>query len=92
VASENRPRPQQIAAACGFGSTDSIGRAFLRSARTTPHKYHRQLRGPEKARLSCCKIRLGNFTSGEALGWENRMRERTYGPLDRNNAARMVHH
>ena len=38
---------KQIAAACGFGSTDSMRRAFLRSVGTTPHKYRRQLHGPE---------------------------------------------
>jgi transcriptional regulator GlxA family with amidase domain len=35
---------KQIAAACGFGSADSMRRAFLRSVGTTPHKYRRQLR------------------------------------------------
>jgi transcriptional regulator GlxA family with amidase domain len=39
---------KQIAAACGFGSTDSMRRAFLRSVGTTPHKYRRQLHGPER--------------------------------------------
>jgi transcriptional regulator GlxA family with amidase domain len=34
---------KQIAAACGFASTDSMRRAFLRSVGTTPHKYRRQL-------------------------------------------------
>ncbi len=34
---------KQIAAACGFRSTDSMRRAFLRSVGTTPHKYRRQL-------------------------------------------------
>lgn len=34
---------KQIAAACGFNSTDSMRRAFLRSVGTTPHKYRRQL-------------------------------------------------
>jgi AraC-like DNA-binding protein len=37
---------KQIAAACGFGSTDSMRRAFLRSVGTTPNRYRRQLRGP----------------------------------------------
>jgi len=36
---------KQIAAACGFGSTDSMRRAFLGSVGTTPHKYRRQLHG-----------------------------------------------
>jgi len=39
---------KQIAAACGFGNADSMRRAFLRSVGTTPHKYRRQLRGPER--------------------------------------------
>jgi transcriptional regulator GlxA family with amidase domain len=39
---------KQIAAACGFGSADSMRRAFLRSVGTTPHKYRRQLQGPER--------------------------------------------
>src|SRR3984893_16627533 len=34
---------KQIAAACGFGSTDSMRRAFLRSVGTTPQKYRHQL-------------------------------------------------
>jgi transcriptional regulator GlxA family with amidase domain len=38
---------KQIAAACGFASTDSMRRAFLRSVGTTPHKYRRQLHGSE---------------------------------------------
>jgi transcriptional regulator GlxA family with amidase domain len=38
---------KQIAAACGFASADSMRRAFLRSAGTTPHKYRRQLHDPE---------------------------------------------
>jgi transcriptional regulator GlxA family with amidase domain len=33
---------KQIAAACGFGSTNSMRRAFLRSVGTTPQKYRRQ--------------------------------------------------
>src|SRR5437870_6188566 len=33
---------KQIAVACGFGSTDSMRRAFWRSVGTTPHKYRRQ--------------------------------------------------
>jgi transcriptional regulator GlxA family with amidase domain len=37
---------KQIASACGFGSTDSMRRAFLRSVGTTPHKYRRQLHDP----------------------------------------------
>jgi transcriptional regulator GlxA family with amidase domain len=37
---------KQIAAACGFGSTDSMRRAFVRAMGTTPHKYRRQLHGP----------------------------------------------
>jgi transcriptional regulator GlxA family with amidase domain len=37
---------KQIAAACGFGSTDSMRRAFLRSVGTTPHRYRRQLHDP----------------------------------------------
>jgi transcriptional regulator GlxA family with amidase domain len=36
---------KQIAAACGFGSADSMRRAFLRSVGTTPQKYRRQLHG-----------------------------------------------
>jgi transcriptional regulator GlxA family with amidase domain len=36
---------KQIAAACGFSSTDSMRRAFLRSVGTTPDKYRRQLHG-----------------------------------------------
>ena len=39
---------KQIAAACGFGSTDSMRRAFLRSVGTTPYTYRCQLRGPER--------------------------------------------
>jgi transcriptional regulator GlxA family with amidase domain len=39
---------KQIAAACGFGSTDSMRRAFLRSVGTTPRKYRRQLHDPER--------------------------------------------
>jgi transcriptional regulator GlxA family with amidase domain len=39
---------KQIAAACGFGSADSMRRAFLRSVGTTPHKYRRQLHSPER--------------------------------------------
>jgi transcriptional regulator GlxA family with amidase domain len=39
---------KQIAAACGFGSADSMRRAFLRSVGTTPHKYRCQFHGPEK--------------------------------------------
>jgi transcriptional regulator GlxA family with amidase domain len=39
---------KQIAAACGFGSPDSMRRAFLRSVGTTPHKYRRQLHAPER--------------------------------------------
>jgi transcriptional regulator GlxA family with amidase domain len=39
---------KQIAAACGFASTDSMRRAFLRSVGITPHKYRRQLHAPEK--------------------------------------------
>ena len=39
---------KQIAAACGFSSTDSMRRAFLRSVGTTPQKYRRQLHGPER--------------------------------------------
>jgi transcriptional regulator GlxA family with amidase domain len=38
---------KQIAAACGFGSTDSMRRAFLRSVGTTPHRYRRQFHRPE---------------------------------------------
>jgi transcriptional regulator GlxA family with amidase domain len=38
---------KQIAAACGFGSADSIRRAFLWSVGITPDKYRRQLHGPE---------------------------------------------
>jgi transcriptional regulator GlxA family with amidase domain len=41
---------KHIAAACGFGSADSMRRAFLRSVGTTPHKYRRQLHGPESVR------------------------------------------
>jgi transcriptional regulator GlxA family with amidase domain len=37
---------KQVAAACGFASTDSMRRAFLRSVGTTPRKYRRQLQGP----------------------------------------------
>ena len=37
---------KQIAAACGFGSTDSMRRAFLRFVGTTPHRYRRQLHDP----------------------------------------------
>ncbi len=37
---------KQIAAACGFTSTDSMRRAFLRSVGTTPNKYRRQLHSP----------------------------------------------
>jgi transcriptional regulator GlxA family with amidase domain len=37
---------KQIAAACGFGSTDSMRRAFQRSVGTTPHRYRRQLHDP----------------------------------------------
>ena len=40
---------KQIAAACGFGSADSMRRAFLRSVGTTPHKYRRQLHGPQRS-------------------------------------------
>jgi transcriptional regulator GlxA family with amidase domain len=39
---------KQIAAACGFGSTDSMRRAFLRSVGMTPHKYRRQIHDPER--------------------------------------------
>jgi transcriptional regulator GlxA family with amidase domain len=39
---------KQIAAACGFASTDSMRRAFLRSVGTTPHRYRRHLHGPER--------------------------------------------
>lgn len=38
---------KQIAAACGFGSADSMRRAFLRSVGTTPRKYRRQWHGVE---------------------------------------------
>jgi transcriptional regulator GlxA family with amidase domain len=38
---------KQIAATCGFGSADSMRRGFFRSMGTTPHKYRRQLNGPE---------------------------------------------
>jgi len=38
---------KQVAVACGFGSADSMRRAFLRSVGTTPHKYRRQLHGSE---------------------------------------------
>ncbi|PYU56663.1 MAG: hypothetical protein DMG55_23145 [Acidobacteria bacterium] len=38
---------KQIAAACGFGSTDSMRRGFLRSVGTTPHKYRHQVHGAE---------------------------------------------
>jgi transcriptional regulator GlxA family with amidase domain len=41
---------KQIAAACGFGSADSMRRAFVRAVGTTPHKYRRQFHGPER----CC--------------------------------------
>lgn len=34
---------KQIAAACGFGSTESMRRAFLRTVGTTPQKYRIQL-------------------------------------------------
>jgi transcriptional regulator GlxA family with amidase domain len=34
---------KQIAAICGFGSTDSMRRAFLRSVGITPYKYRRQV-------------------------------------------------
>jgi len=37
---------KQIALACGFGSTDSMRRAFLRSVGTTPNKYRRQFHSP----------------------------------------------
>ena len=37
---------KQIAAACGFGSADSMRRAFLRSVGTTPTKYRRQFAKP----------------------------------------------
>jgi transcriptional regulator GlxA family with amidase domain len=37
---------KQIAAACGFGSADSMRRAFQRSVGTTPHKYRRHFHGP----------------------------------------------
>ena len=39
---------KQIAASCGFGSADSMRRAFVRSVGTTPHEYRRQLHRPEK--------------------------------------------
>lgn len=39
---------KQIAAACGFGSADSMRRAFLRSVGTTPQEYRRQLHAPEE--------------------------------------------
>lgn len=39
---------KQIAAACGFASTDSMRRGFLRSVGTTPHKYRRQFHASEK--------------------------------------------
>jgi transcriptional regulator GlxA family with amidase domain len=39
---------KQIAATCGFSSTDSMRRAFLRSVGTTPHRYRRQLHDPER--------------------------------------------
>jgi len=39
---------KQIAAACGFGSADSMRRAFVRSLGATPQKYRRQLQGPER--------------------------------------------
>lgn len=39
---------KQIAAACGFASTDSMRRAFLRSVGTTPRKYRRQLHAPSR--------------------------------------------
>jgi len=39
---------KQIDAACGFGSADSMQRAFLRSVGTTPDKYRRQLQNPER--------------------------------------------
>jgi transcriptional regulator GlxA family with amidase domain len=38
---------KQIAATCGFGSADSMRRAFLRSLGTTPQRYRRQLHPPE---------------------------------------------
>jgi transcriptional regulator GlxA family with amidase domain len=38
---------KQIAATCGFASTDSMRRAFLRAVGITPHKYRRQLRSLE---------------------------------------------
>jgi transcriptional regulator GlxA family with amidase domain len=40
---------KQIAAACGFGSTDSMRRAFLRSVGTTPRRYRRQLHDPKRS-------------------------------------------
>jgi transcriptional regulator GlxA family with amidase domain len=40
---------KQIAAACGFRSTDSMRRAFVRSVGTTPHKYRHQLHGSERS-------------------------------------------
>ena len=39
---------KQIAAACGFGSTESMRRAFLRTVGTTPQKYRSQLHNSEK--------------------------------------------
>jgi transcriptional regulator GlxA family with amidase domain len=39
---------KQVAAACGFASTDSMRRAFLRSVGTTPHKYRRQFHGHDR--------------------------------------------
>jgi transcriptional regulator GlxA family with amidase domain len=36
---------KQIAAACGFGSAESMRRAFLRSVGITPQEYRRQLHG-----------------------------------------------
>jgi len=54
---------KQIAAACGFASTDTMRRAFLRSVGTTPYRYRGQLRGSEgRAQLGRDSARKGAQT------------------------------
>src|SRR5947208_14734166 len=60
---------KQIAVACGFGSTDSMRRAFWRSVGTTPHKYRRQLYSPPNrvsAAADGCRSKFLNPLEGAA--------------------------
>jgi len=40
---------EQVAAGCGFGSSETMRRAFLRSVRISPSEYRQRFRTPAEA-------------------------------------------